>query len=76
MFEDSCVVDEDEDEDEYLCIAQIHLNQSLVGQCVELSFEGMIAGIPTHTSRNVCVPPLTPHTGKTLQILRFLACTR
>ncbi|XP_077080215.1 growth/differentiation factor 10b [Siphateles boraxobius] len=58
-FSDSCF------DDEELCIAKIPFNLSLAGQCVELKLEGKIAAIPTHTSRNVCVPRLTPHTDHT-----------
>uniref|UniRef100_A0A8C2GHX6 Interferon gamma receptor 1-like b n=1 Tax=Cyprinus carpio TaxID=7962 RepID=A0A8C2GHX6_CYPCA len=47
-------------EDEELCTAEIHFNQSIAVQCVELKLEGMIAGIPSHTYRNVCVPQQTP----------------
>uniref|UniRef100_A0A8C2GDH1 Interferon gamma receptor 1-like n=1 Tax=Cyprinus carpio TaxID=7962 RepID=A0A8C2GDH1_CYPCA len=52
-------------EDEELCTAEIHFNQSIAGPCVELKLEGMIAGIPSYTYRNVCVPQQTPETDKT-----------
>uniref|UniRef100_A0A673JM36 Fibronectin type-III domain-containing protein n=1 Tax=Sinocyclocheilus rhinocerous TaxID=307959 RepID=A0A673JM36_9TELE len=55
----SCFVEEE------LCTAEIHFNQSVAGQCVELKLEGMIAGIPSYTYRNVCVPQQTPETDKT-----------
>ncbi|XP_052006378.1 interferon gamma receptor 1-like isoform X1 [Xyrauchen texanus] len=42
-------------DDEELCTAVIHLNQSFDGQCIELLLEGMIAAIHTSTYRNVCV---------------------
>uniref|UniRef100_A0A672ND07 Fibronectin type-III domain-containing protein n=1 Tax=Sinocyclocheilus grahami TaxID=75366 RepID=A0A672ND07_SINGR len=59
-------------EDEELCTAEIHLNQSTAGQCVELKLEGMIAGIPSYTYRNVCVPQQTPETDKTGLIAALL----
>ncbi|XP_051945947.1 interferon gamma receptor 1-like isoform X2 [Xyrauchen texanus] len=52
------------DDDDELCAADIHLNQSFVGQCIELHFEGKIAGIPTNAYRNVCVPHLPVETDK------------
>ncbi|XP_058650783.1 interferon gamma receptor 1-like isoform X2 [Onychostoma macrolepis] len=52
-------------EDEELCTAEIHFNQSIAGQCVELKLEGKIAGIPSYTYRNICVPQQTPETDKT-----------
>ncbi|XP_058652227.1 interferon gamma receptor 1-like isoform X2 [Onychostoma macrolepis] len=52
-------------EDEELCTAEIHFNQSIAGQCVELKLEGKIAGIPTYTYGNICVPQQTPETDKT-----------
>ncbi|KAK2896348.1 hypothetical protein Q8A67_010836 [Cirrhinus molitorella] len=52
-------------EDEELCIAKIHLNQSADGQCVELKFKGTIAGIPSFTYRNICVSKQMPETDKT-----------
>ncbi|XP_016144362.1 growth/differentiation factor 10b [Sinocyclocheilus grahami] len=52
-------------EEEELCTAEIHLNQSTAGQCVELKFEGKIAGIPSYTYRNVCVPQQMPVTDRT-----------
>ncbi|KAG1941585.1 interferon gamma receptor 1-like [Pimephales promelas] len=58
--------------DEQQCNYEIPLNQSVAGQCVELRFEGKIAAIPTHTSRHVCVPHLTPHTDHTGLILALL----
>ncbi|NP_001347833.1 interferon gamma receptor 1-like b1 precursor [Sinocyclocheilus anshuiensis] len=59
-------------EDEELCTAEIHFNQSTAGQCVELKLEGMIAGIPSYTYRNVCVPQQTPETDKTGLIAALL----
>ncbi|XP_073691331.1 interferon gamma receptor 1-like [Garra rufa] len=59
-------------EDEELCTAKIHLNQSAAGQCVELKFEGKIAGIPSYTYINVCVPQQTPETDKTRLIAVLL----
>ncbi len=53
-------------EDEELCIEEIHFNQSVAGQCVELKFEGKIAGIPSYAYRNICVPQQTPETGKSI----------
>nr|C8AW47.1 RecName: Full=Interferon gamma receptor 1-like; AltName: Full=Interferon gamma receptor 1-2; Flags: Precursor [Carassius auratus]ACV41809.1 interferon gamma receptor 1-2 [Carassius auratus] len=52
-------------EDEDLCNAEVHFNQSVAGQCVELKLEGVIAGIPSYTYSNVCVPQPTPETDKT-----------
>ncbi|XP_052427664.1 interferon gamma receptor 1-like isoform X2 [Carassius gibelio] len=56
MVEYSCFEDED------LCNAEVHFNQSVAGQCVELKLEGVIAGIPSYTYSNVCVPQPTPET--------------
>ncbi|XP_042624302.1 interferon gamma receptor 1-like [Cyprinus carpio] len=50
--------------EEKLCTVEIHLNESTAGQCVELKFEGKIAGIPSYTYRNVCVPQQMPETDK------------
>ncbi|XP_067276832.1 interferon gamma receptor 1-like [Pseudorasbora parva] len=47
-------------EDEDLCTANIYLNRSMAGEYVELRFEGKIAAIPTHTSRNIRVSDV-PH---------------
>ncbi len=52
-------------EDEW-CTADIHFNQSVAGQCVELKLEGNIAAIPSYTYRNICVPQQTPETGKSI----------
>ncbi|XP_056117879.1 interferon gamma receptor 1-like [Rhinichthys klamathensis goyatoka] len=65
-FSDYCLGEDEQ------CIADIHFNQSVAGQCVELRFEGKISAIPTHTSRHVCVPRLTPHTDHTGLILALL----
>uniref|UniRef100_A0A8C2DBI9 Interferon gamma receptor 1-like n=1 Tax=Cyprinus carpio TaxID=7962 RepID=A0A8C2DBI9_CYPCA len=51
--------------EEKLCTVEIHLNESTAGQCVELKFEGKIAGIPSYTYRNVCVPQQMPEIDKT-----------
>ncbi|NP_001347831.1 interferon gamma receptor 1-like a2 precursor [Sinocyclocheilus anshuiensis] len=63
----SCFVEEE------LCTGEIHLNQSTAGQCVELKFEGKIAGIPSYTYRNVCVPQQMPETDKTGLIAAVLS---
>ncbi|KAK7140727.1 hypothetical protein R3I94_013112 [Phoxinus phoxinus] len=65
-FSDSCFEDDEQ------CITEIHLNQSVAGRCVELRFEGNIAAIPTHASKSVCVPLLTPHTDHTGVIVGVL----
>lgn len=52
--------------EEKLCTVEIHLNESTAGQCVELKFQGKIAGIPSYTYRNVCVPQQMPETGKNI----------
>ncbi|XP_052469948.1 uncharacterized protein LOC128026722 [Carassius gibelio] len=59
MFSHSCFVKDE------LCTVKIHLNESTAGQCVELKFEGKIAGIPLNTYRNVCVPQQMPKTDQT-----------
>ncbi|XP_050981342.1 interferon gamma receptor 1-like [Labeo rohita] len=59
-------------EDEDLCISEIHFNQSVAGQCIELKFEGKIAGIPLYTYIHVCVPQQTPETDKTGLIAALL----
>lgn len=61
-----------EDELGYLCETKVHVNQSVVGQCVELKFEGKIASIPVHTYRNVTVPQLEPASAKTEWIAAIL----
>ncbi|XP_073691330.1 interferon gamma receptor 1-like [Garra rufa] len=48
-----------------MCTTEIHLKEGMAGQCNDLKFEGKIAGIPSHTYRNVCVPQQTPETDKT-----------
>ncbi|RXN38399.1 interferon gamma receptor 1-like protein [Labeo rohita] len=53
-----CVKDE-------LCTAEIHLNESIAGQCEKLIFDGKIAGIPSYTYRNVCDHQQTAETDKT-----------
>ncbi len=58
-------------EDEW-CTADIHFNQSVAGQCVELKLEGNIAAIPSYTYRNICVPQQTPETGKS--IISLIIC--
>ncbi|XP_059422810.1 interferon gamma receptor 1-like [Carassius carassius] len=59
MVEYSCF------EEDELCIAEVHFNQSVAGQCVELKLEGVIAGIPSYTFRNICVPQQPPENDKT-----------
>ncbi|XP_050981339.1 interferon gamma receptor 1-like [Labeo rohita] len=51
-------------EDEDLCIVDFPFNQSATGECVQLKFEGEIAGILSYTYRNVCVPQQTPETSQ------------
>lgn len=41
--------------EEELCIAEIHLKESLIGKCVELKFEGSVDVLFTTTYKNVCV---------------------
>ncbi|XP_051506864.1 interferon gamma receptor 1-like [Myxocyprinus asiaticus] len=56
-------------DDEELCTAEIHLNQSFAGQCIELQFVAMIAGIPTNTYRNVCISHMPVESDKTSYIM-------
>lgn len=65
---------EDEDEAQHLCIGKVHTDQSVAGQCVNLTFDGKITSIPLHSSRSVCVAQLEPASVAQTELIAGLLC--